>query len=60
MKRWLLRLYYRSWHSDSMMRQYLKGRFKVRYPDGKYTVRMSYKTAKNYRDIFGGDIIELF
>jgi hypothetical protein len=54
------RLYYRLWHSDSMMQQNLYGKFRVKYPDGQISVKFSYKTAKDYKEIFGGEIIELF
>ena len=45
------RLYYRTWHSESMLRQSIYGMFRVKYPDGAISVRFSYKTAKNYNEI---------
>lgn len=37
-----------------------KGKFRVKYPDGEISQPFDYKTAKDYRDIFGGKVIDNF
>lgn len=36
------------------------GKFRVKYPDGQISQKFSYKCAKNYKAIFGGEIIDAF
>ncbi len=45
-------------HTPSQM--HYRGKFRVRYPDGKESTKFDYKTAKDYKSMFGGEIIELF
>jgi hypothetical protein len=57
----LKRLYYRFWHHNgSLYVQALYGKFRVKYPDGAVSQKFSYRTAKSYQAIFGGEIIEDF
>lgn len=34
----------------------LAKRFRVKYTDNKYSIPMSYYTARNYKNIFGGKV----
>lgn len=43
-------------YSDSYRSKFLYGKFYVRYPDGKKSVKMYYKHAKDYCDMFGGAV----
>lgn len=58
----LLRILKRWWDRqqrfDSSLSMYLHGRFRVKYKDGRVSQRFDYHTAKTYRDIFGGEIID--
>ena len=43
-------------HSEMMLFQRIYGRFYVMYTDGKRSQNMSYSTAKNYAEMFGGTV----
>ncbi len=45
---------------DSLDTHRLRGKFKVKYPDGKYSQNFSYQIAKDYAEMFGGVVIENF
>lgn len=56
----LKRIYYRAQYIHSGIAEMIHGKFRVKYKDGKRSVRMYYRNAKNYQEIFGGEIVELF
>jgi hypothetical protein len=63
----MIRAFRRFWHkyfhssgNTMLIYQYMGGKFRVKYPDGKVSQPFDYSTAKNYRDIFGGEIIDNF
>lgn len=43
-------------NSNSSISSLLYGKFHVRYPDGRKSIKMYYNRAKNYCDIFGGAV----
>lgn len=45
---------------DSLDTHRRRGKFKVKYPDGKISQNFSYWIAKDYAEMFGGEIIEDF
>ncbi len=55
-KRW----WYKMKYSPSSIDEMLYGKFRVKYPDGKVSVKMYYINAQSYASIFGGEIIEAF
>lgn len=59
--RWLLRQYYKlpDYHG-SLTTHSAYGKFRVKYPDGQISQKFSWRVAKNYRNIFGGEIIDAF
>lgn len=57
----LKREYYKIWDSDgSLLNHRMKGKFKVKYPDGRISQPFSWRTAKSYKNIFGGEILDNF
>ena len=41
----------------SLIDQWTEARvWRVKYEDGKWSVKMDYSTARDYRDIFGGTL----
>lgn len=56
----ILRLYYMLFDYDGIGSNASRGKFRVKYPDGKVSIKMSYWTAKDYKNIFGGEIIDAF
>lgn len=59
--RFFKRLYYRIIFEPSqcLLHDHIMfGKFRVKYPDGKISQKFSYKTAKNYSEIFGGKVID--
>ena len=42
---------------DSQLDNCLNGKFRVKYPDGKFSRKMFYNTAKDYSKIFGGEVV---
>jgi hypothetical protein len=60
MKRRLLRLYYKLFDHGILFDHYMHGKFRVKYPDGKISQRFSWRVAKEYKAIFGGEIIDAF
>lgn len=43
-------------YSDSYRSKFLYGQFYVSYPDGNKSIKMYYKHAKDYCDMFGGTV----
>lgn len=35
----------------------LYGKFLVKYPDGKFSQKFDFRTAKDYSEIFGGEVL---
>lgn len=61
MIRWILRQYYKFWdHDGSCYVHAMQGKFRVKYPDGQLSQPFSWRAAKNYSGIFGGEIIDNF
>ena len=62
MKRKLLRFYYKYFYSISgcLFNHYMHGKFRVRYKDGAISQPFDYTTACDYRDMFGGEVIDNF
>jgi len=59
--RYFLRQFYKLQIIDGPLYcHYVRGKFRVQYPDGKISQKFAWKTAKDYRDIFGGKIINAF
>jgi hypothetical protein len=56
-KRWI---YKQRDHGELLLNHSAFGKFRVRYPDGEISQPFSWKAAKDYRDIFGGEIIDNF
>lgn len=46
-------------HGELLYFHQARGRWRVIYPDGKRSQRFDYKTANDYRDIFGGEVIHV-
>lgn len=46
--------------SNSQIDAILYGKFRVKYKDDQVSVRMYYRTAKDYASIFGGEILDDF
>ncbi len=45
---------------DSLDTHRIRGKFKVKYPDGKISQNFSYSIAKDYAEMFGGVVLEDF
>jgi len=60
MIRFLKRNYYKLFDYASRIDNDSKGKFRVKYSDGKTTTKMSYWTAKTYATTFNGVIIDAF
>lgn len=63
MKRKILRWWYKNFHrvGDRMLiYHHMYGKFRVRYPDGKTSQPFDYPTAKDYKEMFGGEVIDNF
>lgn len=54
------RVWYKMQFRDSLMEGMIYGKFRAKYKDGQVSIKMYYKTAKNYADIFGGEVIDAF
>lgn len=56
----IVRRFFVWWHKqkyrESLLAGRMYGKFYVRYPDGKRSILMYYKTAKDYAEIFGGEL----
>ncbi len=53
---WLRKQYDKLEQSNGLLK---KGKWYVRYPDGKRTSAMTYDAAKSYRERFGGKVWHL-
>ena len=60
MFRFFQRQYYNLFDYDSRQDNEGKGKFRVKYSDGRTSSKMSYWTAKTYSDLFNGTIIDAF
>lgn len=61
MKRKILRWWYKLQIVEgSILTHRIKGKFRVKYKDGQISQPFSYKVAKDYSEIFGGEVIDNF
>ena len=58
--RFFLRQFYKIAHYESRGEDGARGKFRVKYNDGKISQKMCYGNAKNYAEIFGGKVIDAF
>jgi hypothetical protein len=58
--RFFQRQFYKFFDYNSRQDNDLKGKFRVKYVDGRITTKMSYWTAKTYANSFNGTIIDAF
>ncbi len=62
--RFLKRCYYilifNGTSEDSLDTHRLRGKFKVKYSDGKTSQNFSYYIAKDYAEMFGGEVLDDF
>jgi len=55
------RLYYKLWDTNGNLdRHRIYGKFYVRYPDGKRSQPFSWRVANEYKERFGGEVIDNF
>lgn len=55
--RWLVKFFDWMDYSTSNLTAFRYGKWRVRYPDGKYTTKLYYDEASDLKEIFGGEII---
>ncbi len=60
LKRYYYILIFNGTSEDSLDTHRIRGKFKVKYPDGKISQNFSYWVAKDYSEMFGGVVLEDF
>lgn len=54
------RSFYKRAYCESLYLGQSLGKFYVRYTDGSKSIKMYFKTASNYAELFGGEVIDAF
>ena len=59
--RWIKRQWYKLFRIDGILLSHAnRGKFRVKYKDGAISQPFDWKTANDYKEMFGGEVIDNF